>query len=54
MTLAEIINYYLNSSRFNGLPIYDIDDYDMEVMSGLIKEGLVKAISRILILRDLS
>lgn len=39
--LNEIINFYLSSSRFNGLPIYDIDEYDAEVMIELINEGMV-------------
>lgn len=43
--LNEIINFYLSSSRFNGLPIYDIDEYDAEVMIELINEGMVEAIS---------
>ena len=30
--LNEVINFYLGSSSFNGLPIYDIDDYDIEAM----------------------
>lgn len=42
--LNEIINFYLSSSRFNGLPIYDIDEYDAEVMIELINEGMVEAI----------
>lgn len=43
--LNEVINFYLGSSRFNGLPIYDIDDYDVEAMIELIIEGMVEAIS---------
>ena len=35
----------MGSSRFNGLPIYDIDDYDVEAMIELIIEGMVEAIS---------
>lgn len=43
--LKEIINFYLNSGRFNGLPIYEIDEYDAEIMAELINEGMVEAIS---------
>lgn len=43
--LDEIINYYLDSSRFNGLPIYEIDVYDIDAISELINEGMVEAIS---------
>ena len=43
--LNEVINFYLGSSSFNGLPIYDIDDYDIEAMVELINEGMVEAIS---------
>ena len=28
--LNEVINFYLGSSSFNGLQLYDIDDYDIE------------------------
>ena len=43
--LEEIINYYLLSGDFNGLPIYNRYDYNLEVLIQLIKEGLVEVIS---------
>lgn len=43
--LDEIIEYYLNSGRYNGMPIYEIEEYDIDEMSLLIKNKLVEAIS---------
>lgn len=42
--LCRIIDHYLSSSDFNGLPIYDIDNYNQREMISLIKEGLVEAL----------
>ncbi len=43
--LKKIINYYLESGNFNGLPNYQIDESDINEMESLIKEGLIEAIS---------
>lgn len=43
--LKKIVNYYLESSDFNGLPNYTIDEYDINTMENLIMEGFVEAIS---------
>lgn len=46
--LDEVIRYYLDSSSFNGLPIYEIENYDVNEMIELIKDGLVEAISKLM------
>lgn len=43
--LNKIINFYLTSYNFNGLPIYDVDKNDEEIIIELINEGMVEAIS---------
>lgn len=43
--LDEIVNHYINSSRFNGVPIYNMDDYDINSIIELINEGMIEAIS---------
>lgn len=45
MVLNEVITYYLESSDFNGLPIYLMKHYDYDVLEELIDEGLVMALS---------
>ena len=45
--LDEVIRYYLDSSGFNGLPIYQIENYDVNEMIELIKDGFVEAISEV-------
>lgn len=42
--LKRIIDYYLTSPDFNGIPIYEIEDYDPEEVQDLIVRGLVEAI----------
>ena len=32
LVINEIIEYYLNSNNFNGLPIYMMKNYDYEVL----------------------
>lgn len=39
--LKEIIDYYLNSSDFNGLPIYQMENYDYKILCELIDEQLI-------------
>lgn len=43
--LDTIIEFYLSSGDYNGLPIYNIPDYDFRRMKELIEEGQVEAIS---------
>ncbi len=43
--LDEVIEYYLNSGKFNGMPIYQIKEYNEENMILLIKNKMVEAIS---------
>ena len=45
--LDEVIRYYLDSSSFNGLPIYEIKNYDVNEMIELIEDGFVEAISEV-------
>lgn len=42
--LDKVIEYYLSSPNFNGLPIYCIENYDPEKMQELISQGMVEAI----------
>src|SRR5699024_9743147 len=43
--LQEIINYYLQSQDFNGLPIYRMENYNKEVLFKLIDNDLIEVIS---------
>lgn len=43
--LNEIINFYLNSRDFNGLPVYNMEYYDYNTLCELIDEGLVEVLS---------
>jgi len=43
--LETVINYYLKSADFNGLPIYQIENYDVNEMVNLIEDGFIEAIS---------
>lgn len=43
--LNKIINFYLTSYDFNGLPICDVDENYEEIIIELINEGMVEAIS---------
>ena len=45
--LDEVIRYYLDSSSFNGLPIYEIENYDVNEMIELINDGFGEAISEV-------
>ena len=45
--LDEVIRYYLDSRSFNGLPIYEIENYDVNEMIELINDGFVEAISEV-------
>ncbi len=42
--LEQVVNYYLASPDFNGIPIYQIKDYNAEDMKSLISDGDVEAI----------
>lgn len=42
--LKTIINHYLNSSEYNGIPIYSITGLDIHEVKTQIKRGLVEAI----------
>lgn len=43
--LNEIIGYYLSSHDFNGLPIYNMELYDYDILCELIEEGLIEVLS---------
>jgi hypothetical protein len=43
--LNEIIQYYLSSHDFNGLPLYHMKNYDCEILHNLIDEGLIEVLS---------
>jgi len=43
--LTEIIEYYLNSHDFNGLPIYQMEHYDYKKLCELIDDGLIVVLS---------
>lgn len=45
IVLQEIINYYLQSQDFNGLPIYRMENYNKEVLFKLIDNDLIEVIS---------
>lgn len=42
--LNTIIDYYLSTSEFNGLPIYNIENYNPQEMEILVKQGMVEAL----------
>ena len=43
--LKEIVTYYLESPDFNGLPIYNMKQYDHDALCKLIDDGLVLVVS---------
>lgn len=43
--LNEIINYYIESHDFNGLPVYSMKYYDYSILCELIDEGLIEILS---------
>lgn len=43
--LNEIIEYYLSSRDFNGLPIYNMKHYDYKILCELIEESLIEVLS---------
>lgn len=43
--LNEIIEYYLASHDFNGLPIYQMKCYDYKLLCDLIDDGLIEVLS---------
>lgn len=45
ITLKEIVDHYINSSDYNGLPIYNMKNYSADILSKLILNDLVLAIS---------
>lgn len=45
VVLQEIIDFYLQSKDFNGLPIYQMNNYDKEELLNLIDNDLIEAIS---------
>lgn len=45
IVLQEIIDFYLQSKDFNGLPIYQMNNYSKEELINLIDNDLVEAIS---------
>lgn len=45
IVLQEIVDYYLQSKDFNGLPIYQMNHYDKEELFNLIDNDLIEVIS---------
>lgn len=45
MVLNEIIEYYLNSRDFNGLPLYNMKNYDYDILCNLIDENSIEVLS---------
>ncbi|MCR3758140.1 AAA family ATPase [Clostridium felsineum] len=45
IVLQEIVDFYLQSNDFNGLPIYQMNNYSKEELLNLIDNDLVEAIS---------
>ena len=43
--LEHIVEFYLNSGDFNGIPMYRLQNYNPEDMVELINDGLVETIS---------
>ncbi len=43
--LNEIINYYIESDDFNGLSVYNMKNYDYNILCELIDEGLIEVLS---------
>lgn len=43
--LKEIIDCYLESCDFNGLPVYEMNNYDYGLLCELIDEGLIEVLS---------
>ena len=43
--LNEIIEYYLKSHDFNGLPIYQMKYYDYKILCELIDDGVIEVLS---------
>lgn len=43
--LNEIINYYIKSHDFNGLPVYNMEHYDYNILCKLIDQGLIEVLS---------
>lgn len=43
--LNKVIEYYLNSGDFNGLPLYEIGDHDIDYIIELINENLIEVLS---------
>ena len=40
--LGEITNYYLTSMDYNGLPVYSIENYDVNSLIQLIDDNLIE------------
>ena len=45
LILKQIIDYYLNSNDFNGLPIYEMDEYHPDKLIELINDGMIEVLS---------
>ena len=43
--LKEIITYYLSSRDYNGLPVYSMDSYDVNLLGQLIDDNLIEVLS---------
>lgn len=46
IVLQEIIDFYLQSKDFNGLPIYQMNNYNKEELLNLIDNDLVERYQR--------
>lgn len=45
LILKQIIDYYLNSDDFNGLPIYEMDEYYPDQLIELINDEMIEVLS---------
>ncbi|MDM0787962.1 AAA family ATPase [Clostridium perfringens] len=45
IVLNEIIEYYLNSKDFNGVPLYRMKNYDYDILCKLIDENIIEVLS---------
>lgn len=43
--LKQIIDYYISSGDFNGLPIYMMKEYDLESLTKLVDQGMIEVLS---------
>lgn len=44
-TLGEVIDYYIKSHDFNGLPVYNMKNFDRGILCDLLRDGLVEVLT---------